>query len=720
MKASVLLTHPSSIFKLSRSIYRVRPLYLFSAFFVFIILAFASLLLFPLTRPVLAGPTPGNPISISTTVDHPSLNLQFNQSELASSAFKQIPVTTTVTTNNPTGFTFYVSSIDEDTNLNHSDSAITEKIASISSPLTSSAFAAKSWGYSLDGTNFNPIPKASTPAEILRTTAANTTPNNLSVNFGVKASPDLYSGTYSKQILFTATTNYVPKEATFLPGSQFNTIASTVAGGDMDNFKRSSHPPANPTSTTIVSTTDSYVPIYLWYDTTDKTLYWWSEADVAYMNEDASNMFSEIVIGKPLKIVDTRGINTSKTKNMNNIFGIKKGNVIDKLIISDFDTRNVEDMGNMFKGLTVENDDFTTILNSPGFNTSKVKNMSRMFQGTNARSLDLSRFDTRNVEDMSFMFGRTMYLDSLNLTGFDTSKVKNMSGLFSDTKLSDFSFLSALNTSNVTNMSYIFSYIDHNQPFNFPNINTNNVTDMSGMFMGSNFTQINILNLDTSRTTNMSEMFSETVNLTALDLSNFRTGNVKNMSFMFGKKYYDYGGCYPFGDEEQKMTSLNLAHLDTSNVENMSGMFSGLNKITHLDLRNFNTSKVKDMSSMFCNTKSLTSLNLDSFDTRNVTNMSYMFYSTMVNPPNGILDISSFNTEKLVYADMMFYYSNFKTIYVSNNFTTASVLDDQRFFLENPYLVGGNGTTFSPSNSILKTYARIDAPGTPGYFTQKP
>lgn len=89
-------------------------------------------------RPALAGPTPGNPISISTTVDHPSLNLQFNQSELASSAFKQVPVTTTITTNNPTGFTFYVSSIDEDTNLNHSDSAISEKITSISSPLISS------------------------------------------------------------------------------------------------------------------------------------------------------------------------------------------------------------------------------------------------------------------------------------------------------------------------------------------------------------------------------------------------------------------------------------------------------------------------------------------------------------------------------------------------------------------------------------------------------
>ena len=32
-------------------------------------------------------------------------------------------------------------------------------------------------------------------------------------------------------------------------------------------------------------------------------------------------------------------------------------------------------------------------------------------------------------------------------------------------------------------------------------------------------------------------------------------------------------------------------------------------------------------------------------------------------------------------------------------------------------LVGGNGTAFSSSNPTNKTYAVIDAPGTPGYFT---
>jgi hypothetical protein len=34
-------------------------------------------------------------------------------------------------------------------------------------------------------------------------------------------------------------------------------------------------------------------------------------------------------------------------------------------------------------------------------------------------------------------------------------------------------------------------------------------------------------------------------------------------------------------------------------------------------------------------------------------------------------------------------------------------------------LVGGNGTTYDWSNDD-KTYAHIDAPGTPGYFTAKP
>lgn len=143
--------------------------------------------------------TPATYLNISTST--PNVDFQFNQSELSASAFKTNNVTVNIQTDNATGATTYISSIDEATSLVHSDSGVSDSIASISSPLLSTAFSGKTWGYrvgSLATTAFNPIPKASTPAEILNTTSATPASNNLNIDFGVKVSPDLSSGTYSK------------------------------------------------------------------------------------------------------------------------------------------------------------------------------------------------------------------------------------------------------------------------------------------------------------------------------------------------------------------------------------------------------------------------------------------------------------------------------------------------------------------------------------------
>lgn len=169
--------------------------------------------------------TPATYLNISTST--PNVDFQFNQSELSASAFKTNNVTVNIQTDNATGATTYISSVDEATSLVHADSGVSDSIASISTPLLSTAFTGKTWGYrvgSLATTAFNPIPKASTPAEILNTTSATPASNNLDIDFGVKVSPDLSSGTYSKQILFTTTTNYVQTYTKFLPGPAFNAI----------------------------------------------------------------------------------------------------------------------------------------------------------------------------------------------------------------------------------------------------------------------------------------------------------------------------------------------------------------------------------------------------------------------------------------------------------------------------------------------------------------
>ena len=49
-------------------------------------------------------------------------------------------------------------------------------------------------------------------------------------------------------------------------------------------------------------------------------------------------------------------------------------------------------------------------------------------------SLDLSKFDTRNVEKMTEMFKNCESLTSLDISNFETSNVENMKGMFAGCK----------------------------------------------------------------------------------------------------------------------------------------------------------------------------------------------------------------------------------------------------------------------------------------------
>ena len=635
--------------------------------------------------------TPATYLNISTST--PNVDFQFNQSELSSSAFKTNNVTVNIQTDNATGATTYISSVDEATSLVHSDSGVSDSIASISSPLLSAAFSGKTWGYrvgSLATTAFNPIPKASTPAEILNTTSATPASNSLNIDFGVKVSPDLSSGTYSKQILFTTITNYVQLRTTFLPGPAFNPIVLNLDTMHLTtgSFEHSATPPANLSDATIVSTADSEKPIYAWFDSTSQKVLWWTEADVAYANEDCSYMFNTDNMGHSIGNIDLRGINTSRVKSMKYMFnGGKEG--LTGLNLSEMDTSNVEDMSYMFYYMFAYGSHNAVALDLSRFNTSKVKNMEGMFFHSVVTPLDLRSFDTSNVENMSNMFSG-LDTTALDISPLNTSKVKTMKGMFS-------------------------GHRKDNQ-INLSTMDTSNVEDMSEMFAGGVLTSVDLSGLNTSKVTNMSSMFKESLKLTNVNFGHIDTSHVTDMSHMFDM----VEPSYSYITNNPDLTNLDVSALNTSNVVNMSDMFAGLKKVTNLDLSTFDTSNVENMSWMFYRTFKLKHLNLQSFDTRKVKNMDYMFAYSSTDPAGDALDISSFDTRSLTDALQMFYYIGVRTIYVSNTFTTDLISDQQDMFSSSPNLIGGNGTVFSASNPRDKTYARIDAPGAPGYFTQKP
>ena len=96
------------------------------------------------------------------------------------------------------------------------------------------------------------------------------------------------------------------------------------------------------------------------------------------------------------------------------------------LDLSSFNTINVEDMFSMFNSCKS-----LVSLDLSSFNTTNVKNMKNMFYNCfSLRSLDLSSFNTSNVEDMDCMFYNCRSLLSLDLSSFNIINVKYMRAMF--------------------------------------------------------------------------------------------------------------------------------------------------------------------------------------------------------------------------------------------------------------------------------------------------
>ena len=627
--------------------------------------------------------TVGDPSTLQLQVL--SQPLSFTGTEAQASNFKSQYIAVDVITTNPTGATSSISSIDENTDLIPTDPSNTQRIASISSPTQASLFPQATWGYCIDTCpTYQPIPKHSAPAVLKN--QPNRTNRGHSFHIGMKASPNLTPGIYSKDIIISAVTNYVPTTANLLNGKAFNAkIKALNTNADMEVFRRSSTPPANLATATIVSTPTSSKPVYAWYDSLSKTMLWWSDADFVYADNDSSEMFKNLNnSGNHMQLLDISGIDMSYVWNMNYMFSAN-AYLIKHLNLGDINTRNVNDMSYMFSVIgEVANPIAIDPIDLSKLNTSKVTKTMGMFFKSHVPTLDVSNFDMRNIQNLANMFSHLKNVSSLDVSHFNTPRLNWMGAVFMNSDRITSLDLSSWDTKSVTSMVNLFSGMSSLSSLNISNFNTGNVTTMSHMFNGAK-------------------------SLTNLDLSHFDTSKVKYMNSMF--------------QDMESLQTINLSGFNTSNVESMEKMFFMTNAnppIANLDLSSFNTSKVTSMERMFVGLANLQNLNVSSFDTRNVTNMEAMFYYTFVTHPNRVLDISSFDTSRVNKMNGMFNYMKVKTIYASPSFVTNSLyLQPSNIFMDNSNLTGGNGTTYAWPNYTSR-FAHIDAPGNPGYFTRKP
>ena len=122
-----------------------------------------------------------------------------------------------------------------------------------------------------------------------------------------------------------------------------------------------------------------------------------------------------------------------------------------------FDTSNVTNMSGMFSNLT------TTITNFDvsSFDTSNVTNMKNMFYFSYGfTELDLSSFNTSKVTDMAYMFYYMFKLNSINISNFDLTSVTNLAYWFAnDSKLQNIDLRNATIANNPSTSSYLFSSV---------------------------------------------------------------------------------------------------------------------------------------------------------------------------------------------------------------------------------------------------------------------
>ena len=148
--------------------------------------------------------------------------------------------------------------------------------------------------------------------------------------------------------------------------------------------------------------------------------------------------------------------------------------------------------------------------------------------------------------------------------------------------------------------------------YGLENLRVMDARSLSRMFYGCqklNYIGFNGPSWNTSKVTNMSEMFRECMELTEQNfefLKYWDTSNVTNMSCMFSTcNYLEY---------------LDLSMFDTSRVTNMSYMFSACRRLKQVNVSGFNTSRVTNMEGMFRWCHELEDMDLGGWDISKATN----------------------------------------------------------------------------------------------------
>lgn len=497
-----------------------------------LILTFSFVSLNILSNNVFAVYTP----TLSASIDQSELTVNGNQIINSTSKSTNLTLNLKVNTNNKTGYTTTISSETENTALMNTNPGGTDKISSISDATSLNGFSANTWGYKLSNDiNYNPIPALSSPANLVQTTAKTNGDEVNNIDLGIKLGNNLESGNYKNKLIFSVVTNYYEEKAILSNGKDFREKLNTlmpVLTQLPSGFLKSSTPPLSSDNPISVEDDSSDLPISVWVDKNNGVLKFYSLANKIYLNPDSRALFAYLNLKKGF---DTQYIDTSMVTDMSYMFYYQGVYGDHELDLSNFNTSNVTTMESMFACDGECTHDFKINLSS--FDTRKLINAKNMFKflvGT--KKLDLSSFYTPSLINMEGMFSHCTALTDFKIPNITTDNVINMEDTFATFGYNKLD-IANFNTSKVTNFKGTFSGMWADNDLDLSSLDTSSAINMSGMFRRSHVKKIILsYKFNTTKVTDMTQMFYDMSNVTELDLSNaiFDTSKVIKFSGIFG------------------------------------------------------------------------------------------------------------------------------------------------------------------------------------------
>lgn len=324
------------------------------------------------------------------------------------------------------GFTVSIHAKNDTTSLINEEKFVNDEIKSIHENLTLDNFADNNWGFSTDGANYQPIPDKNHPKLI-----ANQDSRMVKTYYAIKLNENIKPANYKNTIVYSVVSNQI---ANLPSGIEFNKAIKEIAGGEENvvHIKASNTIPEGVDVKNIAANADVKGEFKIWYEPSEKTVYYWTPTKYAYLNENSEKMFDGF---SNLESIDTTQLNASFATTTANMFSknpklktLNFGNYI-------FKTGKVTNMHEMFADTGLENISINSSNWPRFFDTENVVDMSGMFaRSRQLYDISFARyFNLDSVEDLSYMFygvNGGNYLNMADAFGTSLKKVKKLDYIF--------------------------------------------------------------------------------------------------------------------------------------------------------------------------------------------------------------------------------------------------------------------------------------------------